>query len=77
MMNRRNGNRRGLHLTVGRKQLIDRSEGTAVEFFTDRLRAGNIGIHDAEQAHSLAAVGEVAIDTRVIAPERAGADDRN
>jgi hypothetical protein len=61
---------------VGRQHLFDRAEGFAVELGGNRVGPRRIWIDHAHQPHA-ARLLQLPIDTRMIAPEGAHANDRN
>src|SRR5215475_1357660 len=66
------GDRGSLNLTVRGEELIERSEGAAVEFAGDGVGARDVAIDHAEQAERLALLLEFLVDAGVVASE--GAD---
>jgi hypothetical protein len=57
--------------------LLDRSEGTAVEFFRHRFGAREVGVHDADQTDRLSLLCQLMVNTRMITPKGADTDDSN
>ena len=76
-MQRRNRDRRRLHLAMSGEELIERSEGTAAKFPSNRIRSAHILVHNSEQAQRLTLLLEFLVDASVVAPERTHTDHRN
>jgi hypothetical protein len=72
-----NGDGGGLDLAVSGKELIQRSEGSAVKFVGNRVGSGHVSVDDPEQTQRLTPLFKLLVDTSVIAAERADTDDNH
>jgi hypothetical protein len=77
VIGRRDRDRCGVNVKVGRKQLIDGCEDRNGEFGSRIRGAGGFRLNPGDQSDSLAGSFEFAIDTKVIAAECAGAYNGN
>jgi len=69
--------RSGLNVDPGADQLLDRTEGTAAEFFRNRISASGILVDHSDQFNRALFAGKLMIDAGMVASECAYADDSN
>jgi hypothetical protein len=77
MMHRGDSNRSRIRAKIGSEQFVDRSEDWDAEFFFGLGRACRIRIDGCDESNSLAGRFQFAIDTKVIAAERAATNYGN
>src|SRR6266571_2964911 len=77
MLESGNRDRGSLNFAVRGSELLDGSETATTELAGNCISASKIGIHHADQAHSLTLLRKLLVNAGMIAPERAYTDDRN